>query len=63
VNRAHVRDVTERVAAEEALKARETHLRSTVEIVPDAMIVIDKDAEIQSFSVAAERLFGCEARS
>jgi two-component system sensor kinase FixL len=55
------RDVTERVAAEEALKTREAHLRSILETVPDAMIVIDEQAVIQSFSVAAERLFGCEA--
>jgi two-component system sensor kinase FixL len=55
------RDITERVAAEEALKTREAHLRSILETVPDAMIVIDEDAKIQSFSVAAERLFGCEA--
>ena len=56
------RDITERVAAEEALKAREAHLRSILETVPDAMIVIDEQATIQSFSVAAERLFGCEAQ-
>ncbi|MCB5175747.1 PAS domain S-box protein [Microvirga lenta] len=55
------RDITERVAAEEALKAREAHLRSILETVPDAMIVIDEQARIQSFSVAAERLFGCTA--
>lgn len=55
------RDITERVAAEEALKSREAHLRSILETVPDAMIVIDEQALIQSFSAAAERLFGCEA--
>jgi two-component system, LuxR family, sensor kinase FixL len=52
------RDISERVAAEEALKAREAHLRSILETVPDAMIVIDETARIQSFSTAAERLFG-----
>lgn len=55
------RNITERVAAEEALKAREAHLRSILETVPDAMIVIDEQACIQSFSTAAERLFGYEA--
>lgn len=55
-----VRDITERFAAEEALKAREAHLRSILETVPDAMIVIDEQATIQSFSVAAVRLFGYE---
>jgi len=52
------RDVTERIAAEEALKAREAHLSSILDTVPDAMIVIDEQARIQSFSRAAERLFG-----
>ena len=54
------RDITERVAAEEALKAREAHLRSILETVPDAMIVIDEQARIQSFSATAVRLFGYE---
>ncbi|HZB62080.1 MAG TPA: PAS domain S-box protein [Microvirga sp.] len=54
------RDVTERVAAEEALKAREAHLRSILETVPDAMVVIDEQAVIQSFSATAVRLFGYE---
>uniref|UniRef100_UPI0013DBD909 PAS domain S-box protein n=1 Tax=Stenotrophomonas maltophilia TaxID=40324 RepID=UPI0013DBD909 len=54
------RDVTERIAAEEALKAREAHLSSILATVPDAMIVIDEQARIQSFSRAAERLFGYE---
>src|SRR5918911_2184369 len=52
------RDISARVAAEEALRAREAHLRSILETVPDAMIVIDEKAQIQSFSTAAERLFG-----
>ncbi|WP_255726143.1 PAS domain S-box protein [Microvirga sp. ACRRW] len=52
------RDISERVAAEEALRTREAHLRSILETVPDAMIVIDEQARIQFFSAAAERLFG-----
>jgi two-component system sensor kinase FixL len=55
-----MRDVTERVAAEAALRAREAHLRSILETVPDAMIVIDDAARIQSFSATAERQFGYE---
>jgi two-component system, LuxR family, sensor kinase FixL len=44
-------------SAREAL-AREAHLASILETVPDAMIVIDEDGSVQSFSSAAERLFG-----
>src|SRR5262252_3377171 len=38
--------------------AREAHLASILETVPDAMIVIDEDGIVQSFSSAAQRLFG-----
>ncbi|HEY4920624.1 MAG TPA: PAS domain S-box protein [Xanthobacteraceae bacterium] len=38
--------------------AREAHLESILATVPDAMIVIDERGLIQSFSLAAERLFG-----
>ena len=38
--------------------AREAHLRSILETVPDAMIVIDERGLILSFSAAAERMFG-----
>jgi two-component system, LuxR family, sensor kinase FixL len=38
--------------------AREAHLRSILDTVPEAMIVIDEQGAIQSFSAAAERLFG-----
>ena len=40
------------------LQAREAHLSSILDSVPDAMIVIDETGIIQSFSAAAERLFG-----
>ncbi|NBB52429.1 PAS domain S-box protein [Rhizobium sp. CRIBSB] len=43
------------------LSAREAHLRSILETMPDAMIVIGQDGTIQSFSPAAERLFGWSA--
>ena len=45
----------------EDLRAREAHLRSILDTVPDAMIVIDEEGRIQSFSSAAERLFGYAA--
>ncbi len=40
------------------LKAREAHLRSILDTVPDATVVIDEKGIIQSFNAAAERLFG-----
>ena len=40
------------------LTAREAHLRSILDTVPDAMIVIDEHGIMSSFSKAAERLFG-----
>jgi len=41
--------------------AREAHLESILATVPDAMIVIDERGLMQSFSTAAERLFGYSA--
>ncbi|HEY0630363.1 MAG TPA: PAS domain S-box protein [Sphingomicrobium sp.] len=38
--------------------AQEAHLRSILQTVPDAMIVIDERGHILSFSAAAERMFG-----
>ncbi len=43
------------------LVAREAHLKSILDTIPDAMIVIDPKGRIQSFSSAAERLFGMKA--
>ena len=40
---------------------REAHLQSILDTVPDAMIVIDERGIMQSFSAAAERLFGHQA--
>lgn len=42
------------------LRAREAHLRSVLDTVPDATIVISEEGIIQSFNAAAERLFGYE---
>jgi two-component system, LuxR family, sensor kinase FixL len=42
----------------QASVAREAHLQSILDTVPDAMIVIDERGIMQSFSAAAERLFG-----
>jgi two-component system, LuxR family, sensor kinase FixL len=51
-------DIGEQKQIEEELRAREEHLRLILATVPDAMIIIDEKGMIQSFSQAAERLFG-----
>ena len=43
------------------LQEREARLRSILETAPDAIIVIDERGIIESFSPAAERLFGISA--
>jgi two-component system, LuxR family, sensor kinase FixL len=47
-------------SAEDAF-ANAAHMKSVLDTVPDAMIVIDERGIIQSFSAAAERLFGYTA--
>jgi two-component system sensor kinase FixL len=51
-------DIGQEKQLEEALQTRESHLRSILDTVPDAMIVIDRSGIMQFFSSAAERLFG-----
>jgi two-component system sensor kinase FixL len=51
-------DIDEEKQVEETLRTRETHLRSILHTIPDAMIVIDGRGIMQLFSTAAERLFG-----
>jgi PAS domain S-box-containing protein len=51
-------DITNLRRAEADLAAREAHLRSILDTVPEAMVVIDEIGAISSFSAAAERLFG-----
>ncbi len=65
---AHGADITEMYTARQELEAvvedlgaREAHLQSILDSVPDAMIVIDERGTIQSFSAAAERQFGWAA--
>jgi len=50
-------DIDERKRMEGELRARKEHLQLLLNTVPDAMIVIDEDGDIQSFNAAAERLF------
>jgi two-component system sensor kinase FixL len=47
--------------ADSALQEREARLRSILETAPDAIIVIDDRGVMESFSPAAERLFGFTA--
>jgi len=49
------------IASAEEAQSREAHVKSILDTVPDAMIVIDERGLIQSFSAAAERLFGYSA--
>jgi two-component system sensor kinase FixL len=48
-------------ASADAAIAGEAHVKSILETIPDAMIVIDDQGMMQSFSAAAERLFGYTA--
>ncbi|MDX9999144.1 MAG: PAS domain S-box protein [Phenylobacterium sp.] len=52
------RTVAHRERTLQELQQREAHLQSILDTVPDAMVVIDEKGVIQSFSAAAERLFG-----
>ncbi|WP_018237658.1 PAS domain-containing sensor histidine kinase [Ensifer sp. BR816] len=51
-------DISNLRRAQADLAAREAHLRSILDTVPEAMVVIDEGGAISSFSAAAERLFG-----
>ena len=54
-------DVTQREERESALRRREAQLRSVLETVPDAMVVLDEHGTIMQFSTAAEELWGYRA--
>ena len=51
-------DINAEKQLEDNLRSQENHLRSILETVPDAMIVIDSRGIVHLFSSAAERLFG-----
>ena len=51
-------DLTEQQETETMLREREARLRSVLETAPDAIITIDAEGIIETFSPAAERLFG-----
>ncbi len=54
-------DLTEAKRAQAMVAEREARLRSILETAPDAVITIDEHGIIQSFSDAAEKLFGYAA--
>jgi len=56
-----LRDVTEAKRAQAMIEEREARLRSVLDTAPDAIITIDAQGIVQSFSHAAERLFGYAA--
>lgn len=51
-------DISKRFEAEKALRASEAQMRSIIDTMPDAMLVIDIHGRIRTFSAAAERMFG-----
>jgi two-component system sensor kinase FixL len=55
------RDMTLAANSGEEIVEREAHLRSILDTVPDGMIIIDERGKIESFSSAAERMFGYDA--
>lgn len=56
-----IRNTSEQHAQESMLREQAERLRSILETVPDAIVVISETGLIESFSPAAERLFGWSA--
>lgn len=56
-----IHDTSEQHAAEQELRETAERLRSILQLVPDAIIIIDERGLIETFGTAAERLFGWTA--
>jgi len=56
-----IRDLTERKAAETALREGGERLRAVVDTAVDGVILIDSRGRVQMFNPACERLFGYDA--
>jgi two-component system sensor kinase FixL len=54
-------DITAQMRAQHALEEREARLASILDTMPDALVIIDDQGRIESFSAAAERMFGWTA--
>ncbi len=53
-----IRDLTDSQKIARELQRREALLQSILDTVPDALVVIDRHGVVQSFSPAAQRMFG-----
>ncbi len=58
---AFVRDIAERKAAESRLRHNEERTRAILESAADGILVIDANGVVDTFSPAAEKIFGYEA--
>jgi PAS domain S-box-containing protein len=54
-------DITQRKLAEEAIKASERRIRTVIENMMVALVIITKDGRIESVNPSAERIFGYRA--
>ncbi|HEU5239690.1 MAG TPA: sigma 54-interacting transcriptional regulator, partial [Pyrinomonadaceae bacterium] len=54
-----VRDITQRVFIEEAIKRNEAQLAGIISSAMDGIITVDEDQRIMLFNAAAEKIFGC----
>jgi PAS domain S-box-containing protein len=57
-----VRDISERLRHEEALRQSEERFRAIIDSATDAILTIDEEQRITLFNPAAEKMFRCPAR-